>query len=98
MKKKLPFISIKAVGKNYEQKLDSLIKIEPILVMLGYDKSDESWNNNQMKENDITNMLASSKHDSCGYYNHSGIADPDLPKIFPASDIESIINYVTNYK
>ena len=97
MKKKLPYICITSVGNTYEEKLDSLIRIEPVLVMLGYNKPNEAWNNHMCKirEPHSPTILTRPSSRNLGYHYHNGSG---VSGEFPATQLNDIINYVLNYK
>lgn len=86
--KKLPNISFHGTK-------DELIKIEPILVMVGYDNPDESWNNKVIEEYSFISWLCcnpegAEQQNSLGYHSHSAHAI----KEFEAKDINKAIKYL----
>lgn len=100
--KPLPYIAIEGVGKTKEEVLDSLIAIEPLLVMMGYDVPFEEWNNNYC-ENFMSSWHTShiickqddGKDLDLGYHNHNGcFADV----IFKSTEIHKLIKYMIDNK
>jgi len=92
MKNQLPYIAFEGVGKTKEEVLDSLIAIEPLLVMVGWNKPDEVWNNLACDSSNIdTTHLIATENKFVGYYNHSGV---DNPICFKATEIKQFINYM----
>lgn len=99
MKKKLPYICITSVGNTYEEKLDSLIQIEPVLVYLGYDEPDDGWNNRacNIRRAKCTDTIICHTNHEIGYHTErSFVFDYDCR--FKATQLKEIINYVLNYK
>ncbi len=92
MKKQLPYIAFEGVGNTDEEVLDSLIAIEPILVMAGWDNPiEEQWNNfrcNGIVEN---THLYGYEEGEINYHNHH-ICSADI--IFKATEIDKFINYM----
>lgn len=90
----LPYISIQGVGKTQEEIIDSLVKIEPILVWLGLDESDEFWNASILEATECSHIISYGK--KYGYHNHDG--GLSVEEHFRADQTEEIIEYVLNYK
>lgn len=86
--------SISGTGETKKEQLQSLVEIEPILVMLGYDREDESWNNeNASMEDypgDLCPFILCSQLGSPQYHNHNGKYEVN----FKANEIDKIIDYV----
>ena len=78
--------------------LQELIEVEMILIMLGYDTPDEGWNNysnsNPVMKTVLDHIVLREKS-RLQYHAHEGRG---VKTVFKATDIEGIINYVTNYK
>lgn len=87
--KTLPYISIAGTPQE-------LVEIEMILVWLGYDKNsnyDEEWNDRAMiREYNFVNCYP------LGQYNYLNKVGSHYPKVFHASQLTEIIEYVTNFK
>lgn len=83
--KKLPNISFHGTK-------DELIKIEPILVLIGYDVPDEKWNNHCIVDLPVISWLccAPNHHKSLEYHSHS--AGPI--KEFKAKHVDKAIDYL----
>jgi len=90
MKKNLPIFSV--IGS-----LQELIEVEMILIMLGYDVPDETWNNNQVEDKIFTPKSIKLFKFKCLLYLALEFECDENPRI-KATDIEGIIKYVTNYK
>ena len=93
MKKNLPTFSVTG-------SLQELIEVEMILIMLGYDVPDEAWNNSIVKKQYDINYfheITMFKRNNLCYFTWFNGYDINLINI-KATDIEDIINYVTNYK
>ena len=94
--KPLPYIAIEGVGKTKEEVLDSLIAIEPLLVMMGYNKPREDYNNEwcELCEHaPITHLVAYSDKEVV-YRNHS----PVTPLRFKSTEINKLIKYMITNK
>ena len=81
-KKQLPDFSVTGT-------LDELIRAEMLLVLLGYDEPREDWNNNHIKERNITHIVV---------YDFGGLVYRPFEGCFsqttlPASDLEAIERY-----
>jgi len=93
----LPYIAFEGVGKTKEEVLDSLIAIEPLLVMVGYRKPYEDWNNEFCK-NDSNHKVSWNKStiivggdmDAVRYHNHFSRTTIR----FKATEIKQFINYM----
>lgn len=87
MKKKLPELTITGT-------LQQLIELEMILIMLGYNKSYENWNNQRValgyKNSD---RIIAYNDGQISYHFHIG-----FPYNFKATQIKKIIDFVLNYK
>jgi hypothetical protein len=93
--KQLPYIAFEGVGKTKEEVLDSLIAIEPLLVMVGYDdNTNKGFNNHQCENSEltITHLIPSKpgRKNVC-YFSHNGCGNPIR---FKATEIKQFINYM----
>lgn len=93
--KQLPYIAIEGVGKTKEEVLDSLIAIEPLLVMMGYSEPYEQWNNefcekcNNSWQHSILHLDNAEK--KLEYHNHSAYTTLR----FKSTEIKKLIKYMT---
>ena len=97
--KPLPYIAIEGVGKTKEEVLDSLIAIEPLLVMMGYNKPDEDWNDRFCTNfdgtwKDSTIILNETNSFELEYHNHLNNA----PLRFKSTEINKLIKYMITNK
>jgi hypothetical protein len=95
--KKLPHIAIEGVGNTPEEKLQSLVEIETVLVLAGYELPDEKWNNISVSCGGATHILAGDGR-QLGYYNHDGEGcgrHLDSPKVFRADQLPAILKFIT---
>lgn len=88
MKKTLPTFSVTGT-------LQELIEVEMILIMLGYDVPDERWNNVQVEDTEYPPIKITLFR--CKTLIYLCFEDTSY-NLIKATDTESIINYVTNYK
>lgn len=88
---KLPYITIGCTD------VQQLIEIEPILVMLGYNKSNEEWNNEVIigycDKWMLIDRIVCYSDKLLGYHLHW-----NRPTDFHATEINKIIEYVESYK
>lgn len=75
--------------------VQELVELEALLVMFGYDKPNEDWNNTEVKDCKPEFIIAFSKKDSkngcqVGYYEYI----IGYFKSFKASQINEIIKYL----
>lgn len=93
--KPLPYIAIEGVGKTKEEVLDSLIAIEPLLVMMmpsiKFD-DDDAYTTERFI---TTHILTRPSFNDYGYYNHKGI---DTPIRFKSTEINKLIKYMIDNK
>lgn len=95
MTKQLPYIAIEGVGNTPQEVLDSLIAIEPLLVMMGWDVPDEDWNNHRCDENVYNNSIYGYVCGVLNYHNHIQII-ADLR--FKSTEIDKLIKYMITNK
>lgn len=90
---KLPYIAIEGIGNTKEEVLDSLITIEPLLVMMGYNKPHEDYNNIFCSDGFLfhNNYLMGNSDNSISYNNHEGIG---TPLRFKANEMDKLIKYL----
>lgn len=97
--KPLPYIAIEGVGKTKEEVLDSLIAIEPLLVMMGYNKPNEKHNNWACDVERLTEMthLLYDKDGGLTYNNHNGSYCFNFLR-FKSTEINKLIKYMITNK
>lgn len=87
----LPYIAIEGVGETPEQVLDSLIAIEPLLVMMGYNVPDENWNNKVFKRKfTLTHIICGEGNKTLEYHSHWG----NCTLRFKANEMDKLIKYL----
>jgi len=92
----LPYIAIEGVGKTKEEVLDSLIAIEPLLVMMGYDKPREDWNNHYCTElRGAWEYSVIHLEKKLEYYNHL-VGASNIR--FKSNEINKLIKYMIDNK
>lgn len=76
--------------------LDELLPVEMLLVMSGYDKSNEWWNNSKATRlpKDIKSLTAHSGISGNFIYYYASVAEGE---ILPASDLNAIAKYIEDY-
>jgi len=97
MTKPLPYIAIEGVGKTKEEVLDSLIAIEPLLVMMGWDLGiDEGYNNTMIYTHNTVNLIGINLFSDGSYFyvNHKSHA----PLRFKSTEINKLIKYMIDNK
>lgn len=93
--KPLPYISISGIGKTPEERLQSLIEFEPVLYLLGYNNSEDRWNDYAVKSKKVVKGVLSC-HENGGIVHVRASLDPD--KEFCVKDQQAIIDYILNYE